>query len=118
MGSIIKSRRPAVTFYSSGKISVTSWTMKALGLEPGDAINLWEEGSEVYLYGIKNPAGNCKATLRCNNNASRHTCRCYSSELAHYILHRMGGDKCSIAAANVVDIPIGKGLQLILRHIC
>lgn len=117
MGSVIKNRKPALVFYANGKITVTSWAMKALDLEPGDVINLWEEG-EVYLYGVKNPAGNYRGRLRCNNKSSRHTCRCFSAELSHYILGKMGGDKCAVAGGEVKDIAVGKGLQLILRHIC
>ena len=103
---------------ASGRITVMSWTMKALELEPGDVINLWEEGGEVYLYGIKNPSGNYRARLRGNNGSSRLTCRCFSRDLSRFILDKMGGDKCAVAGGDVKDIPVGKGLQLILRHIC
>ena len=97
---------------------MTSWTMKVLGLEPGDAINLWEEGRGVFLYGIKNPQGDYKARLRGNNKASKRTCRCFSAELCRYILDQMGGDKCKVAGGEVKDITVGKGLELILRNIC
>ena len=117
MGSVIKSRKPALVFYKDGRITVTSWTMKVLGLEPGDAINLWYDG-EVYLYGIKNPKGNYKAILRGNNKASVHTCRCFSVELCRYVLDKMGGEKCQVAGGKVKDIAVGKGLELILRNIC
>lgn len=118
MGSVIKNRRPCMTIYKSGRITVMSWTMKALGLEPGDAINLWEEGSGIYLYGIKNPPETYRARLSGSNKGARFTCKCSSRQLAQYILDKMGGDKCAVAGGEVKDIPVGKGLQLILRHIC
>lgn len=118
MGSVIKNRRPALTCYANGMITVPSWTMKALELEPGDAINLWEERGEVYLYGISHAPQSYRARLCPNNKASRLTCRCRSAELSRYILGKMGGERCAVAAGDVKEIPVGKGLQLILRHIC
>lgn len=118
MGCVIRNRKPALVFYADGRITVTAWAMKMLLLEPGDVINLWEEGNEVYLYGVKNPTGDYKARLRGNNKASKLTCRCFSTELSRYVLSRMGGDRCAVAGGEVKDIPVGKGLQLILRNIC
>ena len=118
MGCVIRNRKPALVFYKDGRITVTSWTMKMLGLEQGDVINLWEQGGIVYLYGIKNPKGDYKARLRGNNKASVLTCRCFSAELSRYVLDKMGGDKCQVAGGEVKDIAVGKGLELILRNIC
>lgn len=118
MGCVIRNRKPALVFYADGRITVTAWAMKMLNLEPGDVINLWEEGKDVYLYGIKNPTGYYKCRLRGNNKASVRTCRCFSAELSHYILDKMGGNKCQVAGGEVKDITVGKGLELILRNIC
>ena len=107
-----------MTVKAGGRIIVMSWTMKALGLEPGDAINRGEEGGEVYLYGIKNPSDYYRARLYKNNKASQLTCKCCNSQLSRFILDKMGGDRCAVAGGEVKDIPVGKGLQLILRHIC
>lgn len=118
MPAVIKNRKPAMTVKAGGRIIVMAWATKALGLEPGDAINLWEEGSEVYLYGIKNPSDYYRARLYKSNKDSRISFKCCSSDLCRYILDKMGGDRCSVAGGEVKDIAVGKGLQLILRHIC
>ena len=118
MGSVIKNRRPCLTVYKSGRITVMAWAMKALGLTPGDAINLWEESGVVYLYGIKNPPTSYRARLTGSNKIARLTCKCSSRQLAQYLLDRMGGDRCQIAGGEVKCIPAGQGMELILRNIC
>jgi hypothetical protein len=48
--NLIQSRKPDVVFKSNGEIRISSRVSKELGINRGDAINIWTDGIEYYLY--------------------------------------------------------------------
>lgn len=48
--NLIQSRKPDVVFKSNGEIRISSRASKELGINQGDAINIWTDGIEYYLY--------------------------------------------------------------------
>lgn len=115
-------RRHDITFNAGGRIEISARVTKALGLKPGDVIDIAmsDRDREVYLY-VKHrqPAGRHKA--QCYRTSKGHTCnslRAHSVELCRKVLDMRG---FSVAQAHLPvgepeEIPcIGLALPLIVR---
>ncbi len=55
MEHLLKSiRRPDITFCRDGRILISATVASALGLQPGDGINIYAYNGEYYIYGVSN----------------------------------------------------------------
>lgn len=52
---IEQSRRPDITFFRDGRILMSASVTLALGLKPGDCINIAADNGEFYLFALPNP---------------------------------------------------------------
>lgn len=113
-----ETRLPDISFYSSGRIDITSRLAKVLGLQCGDAIDISMEGSELYLHkriSSKLMFGKHAATCRATHKHVR-TCnnlRVYYKPLADKILQLAGAAVCAklpvgepVCVCGVAAVPI------------
>lgn len=88
MQSILKSnRRPDISFSQSGQINLSAHVVKALNLQPGDAIDIKTDGFEYYLY-VRSPATpGARYEAQCfpSNKKGKHF-RAYSRRLCKAML--------------------------------
>ena len=115
-------RRHDITFNVDGRIEISATVTKALGLLPGDVIDiaLSERDREAYLY-VKHrqPAGRHKA--QCHRTGNGRTCnslRAHSVEICRRVLDINGfsATQARLPVGDSVDVPcIGKALPLIIR---
>lgn len=120
MGSILgNSRRPDVTFYSSGRIDITARIAKMLNLSQGDVIDIDFYNGEYLLY----------VRYKCNEVIGRHEARClasknkshnfraYSKRLTEAILCACNADKAQLASGAAVELDsIGLAVPLVTRN--
>lgn len=116
-------RRHDITFNVDGRIEISARATRALGLHPGDVIDIAidERSREVYLY-IKHraPAGRHKA--QCYRTGKGRTCnslRAFSVDICRQVLD-MRGYSCTQAKLPVGDPitvdGINKALPIIIRY--
>ena len=79
-------RRHDITFCADGRIEISARVSKALGINPGDVIDIAvdDRGFEVYLYvKHKNPPGRHKAQCYVTNSRTKrcHSLRAHSVEI-------------------------------------
>ena len=85
-------RRPDIIFRPNGRIDITAKVATLLSLKPGDAINVWKEEDEYYLYVARRSA----------DSNSRAICR---KKEAH------------LTVGESVNLPMfGKAIHLITRN--
>ena len=120
-------RRHDITFNVSGRIEISARVTRALGLHPGDVIDVAidEVGRECYLY-IKHRAeklsGRHKA--QCYRTGRGRTCnslRAHSVELCRQMLDMRGYSaiQARLPVGDLIEIPgIGKALPIIIRYKC
>lgn len=71
---INRMRRPDITFFKSGKISITARVAKALNLHAGDSINILIDKGEYLLYATHDSMGRCHAKCWPSQRNSHHFC--------------------------------------------
>ena len=119
MESILgNSRRPDVTFYSDGRIDITSRVAKMLQLEEGDAVDIGVHEGEYYLY-IRN-RHSCivgKHEAQCfASKKNSFNYRTYSKKLCSAILRAINAPMGRIPAGEAIEIPhVGTAVPLIIR---
>ena len=74
-------RRPDVSFYSSGRIDITARIARALGINPGDVINIDTDGNEYILY----------VCHRAEQLTGQHEAQCYPTKRGK---HRNNNYRC------------------------
>ncbi len=74
MQSILgNSRKADITFYSSGRIDITSHVAKLLHLQPGDVLDIMSDTGELYLYvRFRSACGRHKACVFPSNRHGKH----------------------------------------------
>lgn len=116
-------RRHDITFNVDGRIEISARATRALGLHPGDVIDIAvdERSREVYLY-IKHrqPTGRHKA--QCYRTGKGRTCnslRAFSVDICRQVLD-MRGYSCTQAKLPVGDPievdGISQALPIIIRY--
>lgn len=119
-------RRHDVTFNVDGRIEISAAVTKALGLKPGDVIDiaLDDTGRECYLYvkhRAENLSGRHKAQCHVTNGrlAQCNSLRAHSVEICRQILGMNGcaGNQVRLPVGDPEEIPcIGTALPLIIRY--
>lgn len=111
MASLLKNtRRPDITFHPRGNIDITARVTKMLALQPGDIVDINQEGGEFYLY-VKHRAGSVpgrhEATLYPTSKRVKycHNMRCHSMRLCRAML-----DACS--TTGILRLPVGDPVDL------
>ncbi len=113
-------RKPDLTFHSSGLIDITARVVKALALHPGDVIDIAHDDREYYLYvkhrnALGRHEAQCRATnrgLTCNN------LRAHSRNLCRLVLGINGNSTAArLPVGTPTDIPpLGTALPIIIKH--
>ena len=104
-------RRPDVTFHSSGRIDITARIARSLSLSKGDVIDVATDGDEYLLY-VRHRAADISGTheARCwpTNNGKRHSnnFRCQSRRLCTTIINKV------CPTTNVLRLPAG----IVVKH--
>lgn len=116
------SRRHDITFNAGGRIEISARVTLALGLQPGDVIDVAvdERTREVYLY-VKHrqPAGRHKA--QCHRTGKGRTCnslRAHSVEICEQVLRMRGysDTQAKLPVGDPVDLQGTRALPLIIRY--
>ena len=99
-------RRPDVTFHSSGRIDITARIARSLGLNKGDVIDIATDGTEYLLY-VRHRAANIngKHEAQCwpTKQGKRHSnnFRCQSRRLCQTIMDAV------LPTATTLRLPAG-----------
>lgn len=104
---IDNTRRPDVSFYSSGRIDITAKVAKTLGLSDGDVINVATDGYEYLLYVQtkgENVVGAHTAQVHATNKGKTHNFRTHSRALCDAVFKAVDG----ASAAGAARLPVGK----------
>ena len=113
------SRKPDITFYSSGRIDITSRLSKRLGIESGDVIDILFDGYEFYLY-VREKGSTIigKHEAQCHPTSPRcrrcRNFRVYSRRICERILRAAGvEDHARIIAGGDATLTQGKAVIII-----
>lgn len=111
MTSILgNTRRTDITFHQKGNIDITARVAKLLGLQIGDVIDIYIEGSEFYLY-VKHRAGTVagrhEATLYPTSRRVKkcHNFRCHSVRLCQAMMS-------ACKTQEILRLPVGEPFNL------
>lgn len=88
-------RRPDITFHRSGRIDITAAVVTALGIKPGDVIDITTEGREYYLH-VRHRATELvgRHQLQCQpTNPRSRNMRTHSVQLCSIILQLTGSNQ-------------------------
>lgn len=121
MRSIIgNTRRPDITFYRNGRIDITSYVTKMLGIHEGDVIDIACVDKEYYLY----------IRIKGDKIVGRHRGQCFSSKqnsrnfrtyckrLCEFLFADSECNKIQLAIGTPVEVyDIGKAIPIITRQI-
>lgn len=112
-------RRADISFFSSGRIDITSRIADALCLQEGDVIDIMNEDREFYLYIRIRAADTCGRHEACcypSKRGGRHF-RTYCRRLSSAILKECGQSyRANLAAGTIVDINGTKAIHIITRN--
>lgn len=110
-------RRPDIIFHPSGRIDITARVTTLLSLQAGDAINIWKEEDEYYLYVARRSAdANTRAICRQVNKGSNFL-RAWSAPLASAIIQISGKKEAHLIVGEPVQLPLfGMAIPLITRN--
>lgn len=89
-----QTRRSDISFHLSGKIELSSRIVRALGISPGDVIDIMTSNAEFYLFVALRAASACgrhEAACYPSNRSGRHY-RASSVRLCRAILARIPND--------------------------
>lgn len=109
--------RADVKFLPNGRIDITAKVTGILSLCPGDAINIWEEDEEYYLYVSRRNADE-RFFARCKENrkGSRYM-RVWCKRLATAVIAIAGDKEAHLMIGEPVEIKsLGVALPLITRN--
>ena len=106
-------RRPDVTFHSSGRIDITARIARSLSLSKGDVIDIATDGNEYLMYVRHRAAditGNHEAQCWPTNHGKHHSnnFRCQSRRLCQAVINAVKPD------ANALRLPAGP----VVKHAC
>ena len=112
-------RRPDITFHTSGRIDITARVVKALSLLPGDVIDIAHDASEYYLYvKHRNTVGRHEA--QCSPTYKGRTChnlRAHSKRLCMAVINVNGNSVARLPVGDPINHPsLGVALPVIIRH--
>lgn len=115
-----KTRRPDITFYGGGRIDITSDIVRALGIQPGDVIDIARGKSDYYLYVRHRRAdgllGRHEAQCYPSKSGSLNF-RAYSKRICSAVLSVAGGSVARIMAGGCVESDnLGRAVILIPQH--
>lgn len=114
-------RRSDISFFSSGRIDITSHIVNALGIRKGDVLDIMHGDGEFYLYVAVNAddisCGRHQAQCYPSKQGAKHF-RAYSRRLCSVMLRECGGDRrVSLAAGAIAYINGHKAIHIITRKI-
>lgn len=121
MTSILdNTRRPDITFHSSGRIDITARVAKALALRPGDTIDIARDTGEYYLY-VKHRNAVGRHEAQCAPTYKGRTCnnlRAHSKRLCQAVLKVNGNYlEARLPVGEPISHPsLGTALPLIIKH--
>ncbi|MBE6336254.1 MAG: hypothetical protein E7066_06230 [Lentimicrobiaceae bacterium] len=113
-------RKPDLTFHSSGKIDITSSVVSCLRLSAGDTIDIMTDGEEFYLY-VKHRApmaSRCKGRVHKSGMYGSHF-RAWSVRLCKIILAECNANdivRLSVGE-KITDEKYGNMLPIITKHL-
>lgn len=109
-------RRPDITFHTSGRIDITARLVHILGIHQGDVIDIATDGNEYLLYIRHNGSevtGRHEAQCYPTNAAGKNF-RCYSKRLCEAVVdairHDSPGNTAVGPTGNAVRLPAGAPL--------
>lgn len=120
MKSLLQStRRPDITFHSSGRIDITARLVRMLGIGRGDVIDVKTDGMEYILY-VRHRAsdisGAYEAQCYPTNNGRTHNFRCHSRRLCRALINAVrpsaselrlpAGDPVETAGISQTAVPL------------
>lgn len=121
MESLIgNTRRPDVTFYKNGRIDITSYASRTLGVQDGDVIDIGHSQGEYYLY-VRLRKDNClgrhEGMCASSKRGSRNL-RLYSKRICDVIFAvSKAQEKVQLAIGSPIEIEdVGIAVPLITRH--
>ena len=119
------SRRPDITFHSSGRIDITARLVRALGIGRGDTIDVQTDGVEYMLY-VRHRAANSKGKFAAQcyptNSGRSHNYRCHSLRLCKALINAVMPSAATLrlAAGEPVEtagVSSQLAVPLITRHL-
>jgi hypothetical protein len=121
MESLIgNTRRPDVTFYQNGRIDITSYVSRTLGVQAGDVIDIGHSQGEYYLY-VRFHRDNCLGRhegMCASSKQGSHNLRLYSKRICDVIFAVCKAqEKVQLAIGSPIEIEdVGIAVPLITRH--
>ncbi|MCH5234480.1 MAG: AbrB/MazE/SpoVT family DNA-binding domain-containing protein [Muribaculaceae bacterium] len=110
-------RRPDITLYHFGRIIISARIVKALSLDPGDAINITIHEGEYLLYAIHQPFGRHEAQCYPSKRGSHNFCA-NSVRLSRALLNaaKVQTLRASFLAGDLLTINDKKYIPIITAH--
>lgn len=116
------SRKTDITFWKSGRIEISAWVAKSIGLHSGDVIDVFvdEQEGEYYLF-VKLHApfiGRHKAVAMKSNSAGNHF-RANSKDITAFFLDECKASRyVKLACGEVCKLPsYGKAIPIIINNV-
>lgn len=114
-------RRPDLTFYSSGRIDISSRVVNVLNIQPGDVVSIAKEQNELFLYVIardKDVTNHFSYSGRCFlHNKASSSLRAQSSRLCNEILRISKREKVArLPAGEPIETAVGKAIPIITQN--
>lgn len=109
--------RADIKFLPNGRIDITAKVTGILSLCPGDAINIWEEDGEYYLYVARRNADK-KFFARCQENrkGSKYV-RVWCKQLSQAVIEISGNKEAHLMVGEPVNLNnLGIAIPLITRN--
>lgn len=113
-------RRAEITFFRTGRIDITARIARAIDLQPGDVIDIFQDGSEYYLHvALKACAALGRHQARCHpTKPHSHHYRAWSRTLARAVLSLCGSPRVApLAAGEPVIIQNYLAIPIITRKV-
>lgn len=112
-------RRTDISFYSDGRVELSSYVVKTLGLQHGDVVDVASDGHEYFLFAaVQAPQGRHRTQCRETNPGGKHF-RFNSVRLARTMLEAAGAQGCDVVHLPVGDVATayGKKALTIITHL-
>lgn len=116
------SRKTDITFWKSGRIEISSWVARAIGLQNGDVIDIFfdDNEGEYYLYvKLRAPLIGRHVGVAFKSNRSGNHFRVYSKKIAEFFLSECKANFCvKLAVGQLCELPnYGKAIPIIINNI-
>lgn len=110
--------RTSISFSRWGVIDISAYAARAVGLGPGDSVDILSDGEEYYLTRKENPEGASRyEAVCCRSNRSGGHLRAYSARLCRLMLEACGSEsnKVYLRTGEKVEID-GRACLAVITH--